>query len=203
MSTVAGAGLHNGHHARLSADATTNSATRLKLVHRSTTIPANLRALLEAASFAAEDAYPSTDLESRTNMFRGMGNIFEVPRQVMFVSAAASLPGVRLIGEIGFNAGHSAITALWSNEDATLVFFDSQDLDWSNQSLSFVSRIYPHRIDRVKGPSQITLPRFAANDARKLDMLFVDGIHSGDTPYLDIVNGRLASRPHAYVMIDD
>jgi predicted O-methyltransferase YrrM len=146
--------------------------------------------LLEAATFAAEDAYPPTDLETRANMFRGMGNIFEVPRQVMFVSAAASLPGVQLIGEIGFNAGHSAITALWSNENATLVSFDTQDLDWSKQSLSFVSRIYPHRIDRVKGPSQVTIPVFASKDARKLDMLFVDGVHSGDTPYPDIVNGR-------------
>lgn len=203
VSTVAGTRLHNGHHTPLSTDPSTNSATRLKLVRRSSTIPVNLRALLEAATFAAEDAYPPTDLETRANMFRGMGNIFEVPRQVMFVSAAASLPGVQLIGEIGFNAGHSAITALWSNENATLVSFDTQDLDWSKQSLSFVSRIYPHRIDRVKGPSQVTIPVFASKDARKLDMLFVDGVHSGDTPYLDIVNGRLASLPHAYVMIDD
>lgn len=203
LSDVAGIHHYNGRRPAPSADHNNNSAIRLKLTQRSSTIPPNLHAVLEAATFAAQDAYPEADVEARANIFRGMGNIYEVTRQVTFVSAAASLPGVQLIGEIGFNAGHSSITALWSNENATVVSFDTEDLHWSNQSLSFVSRIYPRRVDRVKGPSQVTLPRFAAEDARKLDMLFVDGVHNGDVPYWDVVNGRLASRPFAFIMVDD
>ena len=66
-------------------------------------VSTNLNALLQAASFVAEQADP----QHRKDIFSSQGNIFDVQDEVSFYSSAARLPGVVRIGEIGFNAGHS------------------------------------------------------------------------------------------------
>jgi hypothetical protein len=58
-------------------------------------------------------------------------------------------------------------------------------------------------MERVAGPSATTVPEFAKSDPRKFDLFAVDGLHDGEAPYLDMKNGRDASRKGAYIVIDD
>lgn len=107
----------------------------------------------------------------------------QVKDEVSFYAHAAHLRDVHLIGEIGFNAGHSAITMLFQTHHSRLVSFDTEDLPWSKTSLEFVQRLYPGRVERIKGNSLETVPQFAAKDPRKFDLFAVDGMHDGVFPY--------------------
>ena len=167
---------------------------------RSAKIHYELFLLLESASFVAELAVPASQ---RKDVFAGQGNIYGVPDEVMFFAQAARLPGVRLIGEVGFNAGHSAISFLSQSEHSKLISFDLEEVKWASQSLDFVHRLFPDRVDRLKGGSETTVANFAKEDPRKFDLFAIDGNHFGQGPYLDMIHGRKASRPGAYVIIDD
>lgn len=173
---------------------------RTFMMLRPKAIPPNFAALLNAASWVAEQTVAP---RKRKGLFAGRGNIYDVEDEVLFYGQAARLPNVHLIGEVGFNAGHSAIAFLFHNNNSRVVSFDVGNLKWSAHSLEFLQRLYPGRVDRVKGYSQKTVARFAANDARKFDMFAIDGDHDGEAPYLDMVNGRKSSRSGAYVLIDD
>lgn len=157
----------------------------------------NFIALLEACSEVAERAVPVAE---RVNLFASQGNIFDVRDEVAFYGAAAHLPGIELIGEVGFNAGHSTVTFLWQRPTIKVVSFDLGVLRWSEDSYAFVKRMFPSRLEVIKGYSTDTVPAYKG---AKFDMFAVDGAHDGETPYLDMKNGREVSRPGAYVLIDD
>jgi hypothetical protein len=123
-----------------------------------------------------------------------------VPEEVQFYWAAARLDGVSTVCEVGVNAGHSAAVYLVSNPATTYIGFDTMGLRWSAQSFAFLQRIFPGRVNFVKGYSTDTLPRHTSPPC---DMLSIDGEHAGETPYLDIINGRRASRARGYVLMDD
>jgi predicted O-methyltransferase YrrM len=157
----------------------------------------NLLALLEACSEAAERAVPVAE---RANLFASQGNIHDVRDEVSFYGAAALLPGVKLIGEIGFNAGHSTVTFLFQKPDLKVVSFDLGVLRWSSISYAFVKRLYPGRLEIINGYSTDTVPKYVGP---KFDLFAVDGAHDGETPYLDMKNGRAVTRPGGYILIDD
>ncbi len=117
-----------------------------------------------------------------------------------FYTAAAQLPGVHTVCEVGFNAGHSAAVFLLANPESVYVGFDTMGLRWSTASLSFMQRLFPGRVSMVKGYSTATLP---SHTAPLCDLLSIDGEHAGDTPFRDIINGRAASRAGGYVLMDD
>lgn len=157
----------------------------------------NLLAVMEAVSFAAEQAVPPNE---RSTLFDGMGQIYQVPQEVAFYAAAARMPGVRTVCEVGFNAGHSAAVFLLSNPQTSYIGFDLMSLRWSAASLSFMQRAFPGRVTIVRGYSTDTLPQ---HSAPLCDILSIDGEHAGETPYLDIVNGKKASRAGGLVLMDD
>ena len=157
----------------------------------------NLLALLEACSEVAERAVPVAE---RVNLFASQGNIHDVRDEVSFYAAAAGLPGVELIGEIGFNAGHSTVTFLFQKPKLKVVSFDLCVLRWSKDAYAFVKRLYPGRLEVVNGYSTDTVPKYVGP---KFDLFAVDGAHDGETPYLDMKNGRLLTRPGGYILIDD
>ena len=157
----------------------------------------NMLALLEACSEVAERAVPQAE---RKDLFASQGNIFDVRDEVAFYAAAAQLPGVELIGEVGFNAGHSTVTFLWQKPAIKVVSFDLGVLRWSQDSYAFVRRLFPNRFELRKGYSTDGVPAY---QGPKFDLFAVDGAHDGETPYLDMKNGRAVSREGAYVLIDD
>lgn len=85
--------------------------------------------VLKAATFTAEVATKDNPNYGQNNhtIFYSQGNIYDVEDQVKYYSHVANLPGVNVICETGFNAGHSAITFLFSNRNATYIGFDLAD----------------------------------------------------------------------------
>lgn len=108
----------------------------------------------------------------------------QVPDEVSFYAHAAHLHDVHLIGEIGFNAGHSAVTMLFQTHHSVLVSFDIEELAYSKTSLEFVQLMYPNRLERIVGSSIETVPVFAAKDKRKFDLFAIDGMHNAEFPYM-------------------
>ena len=157
----------------------------------------NLLALLEACSEVAERAVPVAE---RVNLFASQGNIHDVRDEVAFYAAAAQLPNVELIGEIGFNAGHSTATFLFQKPNLKVVSFDLGVLRWSTDSYAFVKRLFPGRLEVINGYSTDTVPKYVGP---KFDLFAVDGAHDGETPYLDMKNGRAVTKPGGYILIDD
>ena len=160
-------------------------------------ISQNLNALLIACSQIAELAVGSSE---REDFFASQGNIFDVPDEVKFYAAAARLPGVYRIGEIGFNAGHSTVTFLFQRHNIHVTSFDLGQMKWTTNSVKFVQRMFPNRLDYLKGYSTDTVPKY---DGPLFDLFAIDGSHNGDVPYADLLNGKRVTKPGGYVLIDD
>lgn len=128
------------------------------------------------------------------------GNIYDVPHEVLFYGEAARRPGVLRVGEVGFNAGHSALVFLWSNAAVNMTSFDLGDLAWTSSSVEFVKAAYPGRMEYVKGLSTDTVPAYTG---APFDLFAVDGNHDSTVPYTDMVNGQRVTRPGGYILIDD
>ena len=105
--------------------------------------------------------------------------------------------------ETGFNAGHSAVTWLFSNPNITLHSYDLGNNPWSDMCVGFVKYIYGDRFHYHKGNSRDMLfankPPFS--EGVRCDLLSVDGDHSD--PYSDLWLGSDVSRKGALVLVDD
>ena len=164
----------------------------------------NLVALLVAASAVAELSMAATlDEEARSRIFVGQGNVFDVPDEVSFYHAAASLPGVARIGEVGFNAGHSALCFLSAGSAPAVTSFDLGELPWTPHSVRFLQRAFPGRLDYHRGLSTDTLAAYEANRGPLFDLFAVDGGHSAPYPEHDMRAGRRLTRRGGYLLIDD
>lgn len=166
--------------------------------------PNGLELLLQAASAVAASTLPKNE---RPSLFRNMGHIGEVSAQVSAYQKAASVPGMKHICEIGFNAGHSAITFLHMNPNhAQYTVFDIGQL-WSPRAKEFVKYLFPGRVTYVQGDSVSQVKAFVAeveSGAREPCNLFsVDGDHGEVIPYQDFINARDATVDGGYILADD
>jgi predicted O-methyltransferase YrrM len=163
-------------------------------------------ALVQQTLFHA--SYKAMELSRDGAMtFVGMGHSFECPMQAAFMHNAAAYRGVRHVCEVGFNAGHSAINALATNPNITLVAFDLGALPWSQGMSDFVHQMFPGRFKYIKGSSFDTLPQYArqvrSGSAVACDLFFIDGDHSYDGASKDFANALQATAPNAYLVADD
>ena len=81
--------------------------------------------LLKAVNAVAASSVP---VQRRKHMFRYMGHVGQVPKQVAAYKEAARKPGVSHVCEIGFNAGHSAMAFLHNNPLVKYTAFDLGNL---------------------------------------------------------------------------
>jgi predicted O-methyltransferase YrrM len=155
--------------------------------------------LMNSATWVAEK------FMNRSGIFNSMGGIFSVEAEVKYYYRLANLPEVNIICDIGFNAGHSAITFLQSNPNATVISFDIVKLPWTQNSVEYVKSLYGNRFHFIKGDSAQLMRAAASNTTimnnLKCDLLSVDGNHG--KAWDDISLGFFVSRPFAYVVVDD
>ena len=103
-----------------------------------------------------------------------------------------------------FNAGHSAELFL-ENSNAYVHSFDlgehfHQYLKYGKQ---YINKIYPDRHTLILGDSTIRVPIFAQNNDIKFDLIFIDGGHSYEVAYADLMNSRKLANENTIILMDD
>jgi len=156
---------------------------------------------LELEKISANAA--SVSGRSVTTMFINNGHIAEVPNEINDFAAAALMPGIDTICEVGFNAGHSAAVFLMANPTAKYITFDLGELSWSVGQVEYISKMFPNRVTYVKGDSHTAIARYQnEHPETKCDLWSIDGDH-GPNSRLDFEAARNMASPHGLVLADD
>jgi predicted O-methyltransferase YrrM len=101
--------------------------------------------------------------------------------------------------EIGFNAGHSAATALQANDNIKVHAFDIGGQKAAN-AYNVLSQRYPQRIQVTWGDSTQTL---RDHPPLGCDVFFIDGGHDKQVAASDIKNVKRHMKKNGIVMMDD
>ena len=106
---------------------------------------------------------------------------------------------IKSVLEIGFNAGHSADCFLSQGEDVTLTSVDIAKHQYVLPCVNYISDKYKDRFKFMIGDSRYTVPEIT----NKFDFIFIDGGHSEEIAYADILNCKQVAKPDTLVMLDD
>jgi predicted O-methyltransferase YrrM len=139
--------------------------------------------------------------ECRKSWFGGMGHIGQVPEEIRTFHQLASRPGVHVMCEIGFNAGHSAAVLLEAKPSNLLFEFDLQNLNYSSPMEAMFKSMYGSRFHLITGSSFDTLPAFLAAGGR-CDLISIDGVHDSRV-LTDMLNGVKLTGPGGIILVDD
>lgn len=141
--------------------------------------------------------------------WHAMGHSAQVKEQIQALRELLlrpELPVWRTICEVGFNAGHSAITWLHGTS-AQLKEFDLFQLPYSAGSRAYVELLYPGRVTFYSGNSAVTLLQYvtqvAAGVEPPCDLWFIDGDHRKAGAVRDFRNAMASSSELAWVVADD
>lgn len=164
----------------------------------------SLLLILKSISFMVESHLPWGKPDSFPpghSVFENQGHIYDVFEQVRYYSALARVrPNISTICEIGYNAGHSATTFLYSNPNITFISFDLMVNPWSWMTYNLTKDLFGDRFKMIIGSSAETLdPKYM--DGRVCDIVSVDGDHHN--ALRDFRMARSVSRPGTLVVADD
>ena len=182
---------------RLQGLSTATPSAATPIIDRNTIEP-TLAALLEAISVHAEIDVP----REGAGWWTYHGHIAQVPNEVQDFAAAAALPGINTICEVGFNAGHSAAVFLTANPHATFYAFDLMEYPYAERMVKYMKRIFGDRLHVVKGLSSDTLPWFRTQNIT-CDIFSIDGDHNYDGALRDFVQAVKIMSPGALLIADD
>lgn len=141
----------------------------------------------------------------KLNMTITFGHVAQVPRQVRALREMVLQRRPRVICEMGFNAGHSAIVFL-ENTSAQLNSFDLFNLPYSAPTRGFVAARYPGRVKFHEGNTKATVPRYnqAVEEGRAApcDIWLVDADHYKNV-WLDFKHVLGASSRNGTLIVAD
>lgn len=108
---------------------------------------------------------------------------------------------IKTIAEIGFNGGHSAALFLNCKKIYKLRSFDLCNHKYSKKSILYIKNKFKNRFYISCGNSLNTVPQYIGD---KFDMVFIDGGHYNNIPYLDTINTiKYLLKPNGYILMDD
>jgi predicted O-methyltransferase YrrM len=132
------------------------------------------------------------------------GNVSSLPEQAADLARLAADPSVKTIMEIGFNAGHSALSLLSASKDTVLTSFDLNVYSSVQCAKEYIDAAFPNRHTLLLGDSKETVPAFsAANPTKTFDLIFIDGGHTFDTALADLLNCKHLAHADTLVVMDD
>jgi predicted O-methyltransferase YrrM len=142
-------------------------------------------------------------IKQKTILKKKEGNVDESQIN-FFVELLGGGEGVKKIGEIGFNMGHSAITFLKNAKNSKVWSFDCNRHSYTMLGKEFIDNEYPERLHLICGDSTKTLPVFAENNTDfKFDLIFIDGGHSYKVAKSDMMNMKKLAHEGTILVIDD
>ncbi|MBT3926339.1 MAG: class I SAM-dependent methyltransferase [Rhodospirillaceae bacterium] len=117
---------------------------------------------------------------------------------------AAAVKGRRSVLEVGFNAGHSALLALWAQPGLTYTGVDICHTAYTIPCAEYLAQVFKHRFTMFKGDSREILPRLATHHReRNFDTFHIDGDHAESPVRTDISNLLRLAPESALVILDD
>jgi predicted O-methyltransferase YrrM len=126
------------------------------------------------------------------------------PEQQDYLRSLAGQPDVRLIGEIGFNAGFSTLSFLTASPSLRVVSFDIGHHEVVGHAKEFIDEHYPGRHELIIGDSKVTILEYRDRHPNlSFDLVFIDGGHDFNTVSSDIANLRFMCHPGTGVVVDD
>lgn len=124
--------------------------------------------------------------------------------ELAYLAKLAKDPRVKLIGEIGFNAGFSSYTFLAANPKAVVYSFDLGEYEYVLPAKQYIDKMFPGRHTLVIGDSLQTVPSFQRTHPQlKFDLIFVDGGHDYEVAKADLVNMRVFASQNTILVTDD
>jgi hypothetical protein len=166
--------------------------------------------LAESGAWRDVDLGPFDDLNDRVTAATAsadqvrLGHTGRTSAARQWYVAAARLPCVRRICEVGFNEGHSASLWLLANPEAEVVMFDLYEQPSAPLGEAFLRDAFGDRLYVVRGPSEVTVPHFSfSHPATKCDLLVVDGSHEENVVSADIANLRHLARSAFHLLLLD
>ena len=106
--------------------------------------------------------------------------------------------------EIGFNAGHSAVTFLSANKNVHVTSFDIGVHDYMKIGKKFIDKFFKNRHNLIIGNSIETVPEYLKNNPKnKFDIILIDGNHDYDFAIGDIFNCIGLSHNKTVILLDD
>ena len=119
--------------------------------------------------------------------------------------AVWELKGSPTYCEIGFNGGHSVAAMLLAHPRMKAISFELGDRPYTAEAVRQL-RLYfgADRLDYHVGDSKITVPAYASTPGYSMcDVILVDGDHTKEGAYIDVVNMNTLAKPGAPLFIDD
>jgi predicted O-methyltransferase YrrM len=124
--------------------------------------------------------------------------------ELAYLADLASGSGMRLIAEIGFNAGLSSYTFLEANPYAHVYSFDLGEHDYVHPAKDHIDAVFPRRHTLILGDSTQTVPKFRASGrVPRFDLVFIDGGHSYEVAKTDLQNMKGLADRDTVLVFDD
>jgi predicted O-methyltransferase YrrM len=122
-----------------------------------------------------------------------------------FQDRLALHPNIESIMEIGLNGGHSADNFFRTCKNLKkFVSFDINMHAYTPVAVEYFRRTYKEIFEFVQGDSTVTVPNYAQQSPdTKFDLIYIDGGHSYEICYIDLLNCKKLAHPKTLVWIDD
>lgn len=122
-----------------------------------------------------------------------------------FEEQLALHPDITSVIEIGLNGGHSANTFFQNCKNLKrFLSFDINMHAYTPVAVEYFRRVYKNIFEFVPGDSTITVPQYTkAFPNEKFDLIYIDGGHSYQVCYNDLLNCQKFAHPGTLVWVDD
>jgi hypothetical protein len=122
---------------------------------------------------------------------RGRQNILTLARQA------------KIIIEIGFNAGHSALLMLTVNPHCIVYSYDNCANPYTKHCYRYLANKFPQRLFLIQGDSAQTLGSHFEKFGQKADFLLIDGSKDFLAANLDFFNGKQNTHKGGFILFND
>jgi hypothetical protein len=110
----------------------------------------------------------------------------------------------KTVCQTGLNTGFSALAFLCATtENVKVVSFDLGNHEYAHEASRLLSKLFPGRHNSIYGDSKITLKGAISKKSLACDFVFIDGGHTKDVAWADIINFRELSSAGTVIVMEN